>query len=134
MGSEYEGCAGCACWILIIAVVIGAISLGIWDDHRRSTQREAGIQAMLPLVHERGLAMFERLDSDGDGILHEEELRNAVMEGGFTGKDQELLQWMYKEVKFIGHEVGRYRSGKYTYSVYGISRADLRALSSRKKK
>jgi hypothetical protein len=122
-----------ACVLGVFVLLMGWL---VWTFVREDRQRaekkaaeNAAIMAKIPHYQSRAVALFEQLDTDNDGLLHEEELRNHHLDGKFTGQDKDVVAFLYNECHNVGHSVGMYRSGKFTYSVYGISRVDLKLLT-----
>lgn len=122
---DFPGCGG---FLLFFALLGLVVTFAIRSDNAKAERIRQECLSKLPAVLERWPDLFEKLDADGDGLLFEEELRNAKMEGGFTGKDKEVVDFLYAHCHDVGHVIGTYRSGKYTISVYAISKADLRIL------
>src|SRR5437762_1868206 len=125
MRSDEAGWSGCLV-LIALAVLMGVTMSSCSSTNQRKTN--AAIMQKIPDYQTRALELFEKLDTDNDGLLHEEELRNHHLEGKLQGKDAEVVAFLYGHCRTIGHAVGSYRSGKYTYSVYAISRVDLKRL------
>jgi hypothetical protein len=119
--------SGLGCGALLL-LIVGGIFLACYADNQNALARRQQARQLVPVVQERWPALFEKIDVDGDGLLMEEELRNAVMEGDFTGVDKDVVNWLYNHCHDVGHSIGSYRQGKYTVQVYAISKADLHIL------
>lgn len=132
--TEAEELRGCLTTTLLIllAIVTASVLWGWWSESaHQAAMVKAGQEAAR--LTSQGLILFDRLDEDGDGLLFEEELRNAVLEGELSGKlagnDLEIARSLYKRCQDIGHSVGRYRNGKFHFQVWAISKVDLKLLA-----
>jgi hypothetical protein len=77
-------------------------------------------------ILERGPQFFKLIDTDGDDLMMQEELRNAVLGGELTGVDLEQAKFLYSNLRKIGHVLGTYAQGKFSIAVYVISILDLK--------
>lgn len=117
------GVTALALWVIGTLSCVLAFNSSNHDRAAIKHDREEAIQ-----LKARGLAAFDKLDTDHDGLLFEEELRNDVLDSALTGEDLAVARELYEHCKDIGHSIGNYRSGKFTIAVYAISKADLKLL------
>lgn len=127
---------GCLGTFSVILIIVGlTVGLALFLQDRIRSEHEV-IVAMLPMVQDRGLKLFTSLDTNGNDILEAEELRNHLKDPTIelSADDVQVIEFLSKHCKQIGHAVGSYRSGKYTYTVYAISRSDLKNIFESAKK
>jgi hypothetical protein len=126
--------------VLMSAVSSGAALLATL----RQMRHEVEVARLLaPRVKEYGIANFERLDLDRDGLFGWVELHRRLASAELTDWERALLQYMCDRWSELGH-VTRYEQALYSgglsdggpitlvnLPVYEVSRADLEAYPAR---
>jgi hypothetical protein len=129
--SEDSALPGCAVILVLIGLVAAMLTYAQHVDTAEAAARKSALLKGFNDHQSRMVELFDQLDTDHDGLIHEEELRNHELGGKFSGKDKEAVHFLYTQRNQIGHVVGQYRSGKYSYSVLGISRIDMEQAKAR---
>jgi hypothetical protein len=109
------------------------------------------VEDICELVREHGLANFDALDGDGDGIIIRSDLKPGKLSGVDPEVAREIITHMHKHIDRIGHWISS-RANAHGVSdsedapgarrvvltchsnVYGISRADLESYPRRARK
>jgi hypothetical protein len=118
--------------IMACAAVSLGILIGHWfgilvlpsQEERLAAMNKASIEEHEKI--ERWEKCFDLLDTDKDGLLFAEELRNHVYGGKLDGQMLQAATEMYKKIQQVGHVIGHYPQGKYHIDVYAIAKVDLK--------
>jgi hypothetical protein len=126
-----------------IGFAVAAVCIAICPIHILLTGRSRAqfLRDMAPRVQPFVERYFAAIDSDGNGVITEEELKKAVKSLGLDSEEMTTLKHIKDELSEIGHVISTYTTTTLawtpmgtggmmlprttTHNVYGISAEDL---------